>query len=437
MTKVAERVLLSLITDTAGVTHFVREGVPPELLPTEAFREVVQWALDYYRDSRRAPTKLVCYERWGEDLFVDNSVELFEPDPEGLREPAASPEWALEELRASYARAQSGALSREFVTKVAEAPPEKRTAVFQEMTAKISQAAMALTPASSVSDMRTSAREILADYQARAAEGGQPRGMLLGLDMVDERTSGIHPGELAVIAGPEKMGKSWIVINSVYTEWCCKRPVGLWSLEMSIKAAQRRIACVALHLNGEELDQGCLPEAELRMLDEWVADEMEKSDTPLYVLSPPSAMRTPHAIIGQARAYGVESVAIDQLTFMRYPDVGRNDSKATEVGMILHDLHEMINGSRPLSCLLAHQINRKGTEHAEKTGRLESGHLADSAEVGRTADMAFALWASHDQRAAHRMGLQTIATRRFRPEDWELAWHPEVATFGVRGVMAA
>jgi hypothetical protein len=74
--------------------------------------------------------------------------------------------------------------------------------------------------------------------------------------------------------------------------------------------------------------------------------------------------------------------------------------------------------------LLAHQINREGIKAAEKDGELHMTHLAESAEVERTADWVFGLYQTESHRLAQTASLKILAARRVEPKEWTITWRP-------------
>ena len=298
-----------------------------------------------------------------------------------------------------------------------------RVGALAEVSAELAALVAALQPRHSRVDLREGGRDMLARYDQVAASEDKVRGMGFGLPEVDAHTRGIWPGEIAIVVAPPKAGKSWLANWVALQEWQRGRVAGLWTLENSIEMTQLRLACIALKLSYEDLQDGTLPDSEYKLLHEWVHDVLAESDVPLHILHPDQEQRTPHAIVQQARGLDVQSLIIDQLTFVEPSRDKRNQTRAYEVRDILHDLAASVSTGRdPLSCLLTHQVKRDGIKEAEKTGRLAMDSGADSSEVERTASWVFGLWASEHQQALHQTSLQTLATRRGKPRDWDLHW---------------
>jgi replicative DNA helicase len=428
MSALAQSVLIRLLSDEDAMRYLSRVGVEPiEVVPEVALRGVVEFALDYYRTSRLAPTIAVLEEEFG-DLLSDQEIDL-------NAQPEESAQWALSTLAQSYVRAQSVRLSVKMTTNVAEADGPDRVKVFQAAAAEIAAVAMSLQPRTTHVDMRETAAGMVSEYEARAAAGNQIRGMAFGLPVVDEYTAGVHRGELALLAAGTGYGKSWFMDLVALSEWERHRVAGLITLENTIASTEMRLACIALHLSYTELLRGTMSAADLAMLKEWVHDVFIPSDTPLHIFCPDGAMRTPQSVVAQAKAYEVDSLIIDQLTFMEAARVGKHDRRDTVLRTITHDLHVLI-GDAELPCLLAHQVNREGMEYADKHGMFLPRHMAEGAEVERTVDMLFGLYASDDAAKAGRMTLFTAKNRRGPLQDFDLIWQPGSGSFAAREVIA-
>lgn len=410
-----EQQLVKLMLDEDALALISRQGLNLDVVPTPALRGVVEWSLRYHTQSREAPSRQALGERFG-DLLSDSGVDLDAPAEDSV-------EWAIEDLVGSYTRSSGMRLLKEAARAVSDAAHEDKLGALEDYTARLAELVGSLQPKNSRVDMRSGAADMLATYDRVAGSEDKMRGMALGLPAVDAHTRGIWPGEIAIVIAPTKRGKSFLLANAALAEWRRGRVAGLWTLENSIEMTQLRLACLELHLSYSDLQDGTLAESEYKLLVEWVEDVLVKSDTPLHILHPDQVQRRPHAIVQQARGLGVESLILDQLTFVEPNESKRNQSRAYEVRDILHDLAATIStGRQPLSCLMAHQAKRDAVKEAERTGRLTIDSGADSAEVERTGAWVFGLWASEHQQALGQTTLQTLAVRRGKPRDFELAW---------------
>lgn len=417
-----ERLFYALLPDQHSIEYLAREGMTSAVLPTEDLRQVYDWAMGYYRQSRKAPTPEAMAERFGVDLFADNEVDV-------TTEPEESIEWVVEMLRSNYVRSQTARISKDIVQEVAAATPEDRVRVLNESASKLAALVSELTPRTQMVDLREEAIAILEDHDAAAANAGRIEGVTFGLPEIDAHYGGVQAGEVAVIAAPPKMGKSFMMTSIAYHNWRSGVPYALFTLENSVKMTKMRIACQALALDFTELMQGRLSENERNRLAEWIGDVLEPSDVPFPILQPED--RTPYGMMQQAQALGVQGVGIDQLTHVHSVSKRNQASRWEIVRDIMRGFNDMAQAGQ-LSVVLAHQINREGVKAARKTGRLEMDYLAEGAEVERASDMVFGLYGSEDMLLAGAIQWQALAVRRVPPQSFDLNWHPAIGGIGVR-----
>lgn len=423
MSALGEKTLFALLTDADALDALAREGLDRKVIPTEALRPVYDFALKHYHSSGKPPTPAVLKEEYG-DLLAEHEVSVEADVDESI-------EWAIDDLKGGYAQKEAHEFSIRMGTALSEADTAEKVLVLADQASELSQLVMRLMPRTTQVDLRYAATDLLDEYDLAVATKGTINGMSFGLPQVDQHTRGIWDGELAVLGGGPKMGKSFYADFVAKCEWERERLVALFTLENSIPMTRLRLACQALHIEPSALYDGTLTPDQHEKLRWWVNDVLAKSNTPFLIFNPEMHNRDPHAIVQMARAYGADSLIVDQLTFME--SKGKNLTRPNEIRTLMHALKGLIStGRRPLPCLLCHQINREGVEHAEKTGKLKMRHMAEGAEVERTADMVLTLYASADEQAMGRMTLSLLAGRRMQTADWDLGWAPQTGHIQVR-----
>jgi replicative DNA helicase len=187
--------------------------------------------------------------------------------------------------------------------------------------------------------------DALRRYQERVELDGAPQGLLLGLQHLDEHTHGIHAGELAIMAAGPKTGKSWLLALAVLTEWSRGRRSILYTLENSVEMTVDRILCLHAHVSYRAFQRGECSQAELsqieisrRVLQEYTGD--------CIAVMPQRGHRTIDAMVRDARMRGVDSLIIDQLTFVEATST-RNKARHEVLRDIMHDLKtEISTGNR-------------------------------------------------------------------------------------------
>ncbi len=426
MSREAERTLVGLLTDTDSLKSLAREGLDLELLPSPGLRPVVQWSLGYLRDGNRAPTADVLLRRF-EYVLGDHEVDVRHLPEETI-------ESAIGELRDEFARSEVARFTKSLVTSISDAEPEGRRPVIAAHSAELAMISTKLEPGTTAVDFRTGALDMLAEYDRVAASGNPIRGLTFGLPEVDAHTRGVWEGEVAVVMAPPKQGKSWFADFVAVRDWERGRVVALYSMENSVEMTQLRLACIALGLSIQELQDGKLDAEDYDKLKTWVHDVLNKSDVPLHIFHPDEDMRTPAQLVQQARAYGADSLILDQLTFMSPTSERKAGTKPDEIWRTIKELAVLISTGRyRLPCLLIHQINREGEEYIEKHGHAKARHAAEGSGVERTAAFAFALHANRMQQANGLATFEQVAGRRVPPgAAWELNRHIDVGKMSVR-----
>jgi hypothetical protein len=422
MSAYAEAVIVGHLCDTDALRHLVTEGLDPEMMNDEALREVVEWALRYYHASNMvAPSLTLLTEQWG-TVLEDAEVDI-------ATEPEDSVEWALEQVRSSWVYATAAEWQKDFAVGMADAKPHERTERLAEGASKLLRLSMATDSSRVRSDFREAMLGRIAAYHERAGIDGID-GMGFGLEQLDTYTHGIRPGELAVVAAGPKTGKSFWACLVALAEWRRGRVTALFTLENSPGMTLDRIACLHARVDPRLWDVGqCTAEQVERVTE--AQQEIAASDTPLWVVQPDLGRRSFDAMVAEARILEADSVIVDQLTFVEMPDPRK--SRTERIGDALHRLKGIIStGRKPLPLMLMHQVNREGVKLADKTGWLEMHHMAESAEVERTADWVFGMYASDDDRTALRLRWQTLASRRAPTKNWELTWALNLPAVSVR-----
>ena len=294
----AEKVLVALLPDTESLVVLTREGLSEECVPSEELRDVLVWAKEYYGRTRRAPSVEMVKERYG-DLLSDHEIDIDD-------EPDETMEWVIDSLKANRVKAEVARHTKDLVRGVREAPPEHKVEALAEHVSRLSALSIDLLPSYQQADLRDSIIEVLDRHDERAAEGHVIRGLRFGLPEVDEYYGGVHPGEVAVVAAPAKMGKSFFMTWCAYKNWEAGVPVGIFPLENGREMTEMRIACQATGIDYNDLDRGLLSSQDMDTLVAWVNDVLLESDTPLMIFEPDVA--TPHAMLQQAHAYDLDPV---------------------------------------------------------------------------------------------------------------------------------
>lgn len=417
----AEQVLYASLTDVEALEQLADTGLDAACIPLEGMRDVVDYAVSYfYRSGRtKAPSRELLTEQWGHRL-EQCQVELPEEDVQ-VDEVFS----AIEYLRSQYVHAETQHLLREVAVGMAQAEPQQRVEAVQEAATAFHSLAMSVRDRSTEAEGIQGVNDSLARYEKRAAAPKVLSGMSLGIDAVDQHTLGIHPGEICVWAGGAKAGKSWSATHTAYTEWQRGRETVLFTLENSVTMTYDRLACQLCAVDYRQYQKGECSPTEVDRVREWLAENETDLRDGFHVISPEMGRRNPGSLIRQAQTFGACSVIIDQLSHIEHPSPNARRPRHEIVRDIMMELAILVStGRHPMPLVLNAQINREGMAAAQRAGKLELQHLAESAEIERSASWVFGLMRSETEVAAGMASLQMLASRRMDLKNWRMAWEP-------------
>lgn len=426
----AETVLYASLTDVDALEELSDTGLDPACIPTTGMRDVVAWAVEYFFRSGRtkAPSRELLQEQWGHRLEQCN-IEL--PDEDLQVDEVFA---AIEYLQSQYVLAESQRLQRETAVEMAQAEPQERVEAVHRAAAAFHDLSMSVRNRKDEVEGVQGLKDSLARYDQRAAAPKVVTGMSVGMDAVDQHTLGVHEGEICAWCAPPKGAKSFSATHVAHTEWKRGRETVLYTLENSVNMTYDRLACQICAVDYREYQKGtCSPE-EVDRVRTWLTENEQDLKDGLHILSPDTALRTPTALIRQAQTYGAKSIIIDQLSHIQHPNPDPRRAQHQKIADIMNEVSQLITTGRYtppvfLNC----QINREGVAAAQKAGRLELQHIADSSAIERYSSWVFGLLRSETEVAAGMATLQMLASRRMDLTNWRCAWEPWYGTQHVLG----
>jgi len=416
----AERYLFELLIDVSSLDILVLEGFKSKFLPTSDIRFIFDWALEQYAltGNLYAPTPEMFestmapgYKKSLADVLKDNNIDVTEVSEQPV-------EWCIQELKANHLRVQTLLLIGELGAQVNESMSGEMAETVIAGSSKLTSLTLELESRRTSIEMVSEADDIVDRYLARAANPGF-KGMTMGFPEADAYTNGIDYGELAVLAGPEKSGKSWVADYIALKELQNGHSVCLVTLENGMDMTVDRIACIATGIDPTRFKAGILTPEEFDALVTWKDEVFKPIKEQLYIVKPMPGDRTPESILSKAQTRKIDSLIIDQLLWME--DVDETPKLNQRIRDRIAKIHMMIEtASHPMPCLVLHQVNRDGIERARKAGRLYSNDMAEGAAVEQGVDWLFSLWQSDDMKVANQLLFQTLAARRAENKNWDI-----------------
>ncbi|MFN7729785.1 MAG: replicative DNA helicase [Bdellovibrio sp.] len=212
-------------------------------------------------------------------------------------------------------------------------------------------------------------------------------GISTGLTNLDRMTSGLHGGELTIIAARPSMGKTAFSLNlAQHMAIKLKKTVAYFSLEMSQQAMMMRILGSEAHINMKEIRSGKLADTAWPKL---IHAAGLVSESKLFIdetsgLSPLELRSRSRRLKAQ---HGLDCIIIDYLQLMKLKE--KTESREREVSEISRTLKAIAKELNVPVIALA-QLNRGVEGRTEKRPMLSD--LRESGSIEQDADVIMMLY---------------------------------------------
>jgi replicative DNA helicase len=211
------------------------------------------------------------------------------------------------------------------------------------------------------------------------------RGLSTGFTKFDEMTGGLHGGELFILAARPSMGKTALALNiaqHVATHPRMRKPVAVFSLEMSSSSLLTRLLCAAARVDAHKFRAGFLNGDERRRLQVALGD---MTDSPLFLDDTAGVnLMDVHAKLRRLQSeHGLSLVVIDYLQLMS--SRGRTENRNQEVSALSRGLKLMAK-DLDVPFLVLSQLSR-ASETRPGDHKPQLSDLRDSGSIEQDADL--------------------------------------------------
>jgi replicative DNA helicase len=216
------------------------------------------------------------------------------------------------------------------------------------------------------------------------------RGISSGFAKFDEMTGGMHGGELLILAARPSMGKTALALNiasHVALHPRMRKPVAVFSLEMSSASLLARLLCSAARVDQHKYRAGFLNQDERRKLQVALQDLTE---SPLFLDDTPGVnLVDVHSKLRRLKAeHGLSLVVIDYLQLMS--SRGRPENRNQEVSAISRGLKLMAK-DLDVPFLVLSQLSR-ASETRPGDHKPQLSDLRDSGSIEQDADLVMFIY---------------------------------------------
>ncbi len=212
-------------------------------------------------------------------------------------------------------------------------------------------------------------------------------GLSTGFRALDNLTSGLHEGEMFVIAARPSMGKTALAMNiAEHVALDAGKPVAVFSLEMSSQQLVQRLLCSRARVNSSKLRDGFIGKQELgnigsaaRVLS---TAKMFVDDSPgLSILELRAKARRLH------KREGIQLVVIDYLQLLRSTSRRAQDNRQIEIAEISAGVKALAK-ELSIPVIVLAQLNRNPEQRSgDSKGRPRLSDLRESGSIEQDADV--------------------------------------------------
>lgn len=259
---------------------------------------------------------------------------------------------------------------------------------------------------------------ILAIEELYANKGGLT-GFATGLTALDKMCDGLHRQEMFVIAARPSMGKTALAMNMAeHVALELKKPVAVFSLEMSSSQLVQRLLCSRARVNLEQIRNGFLSERDFPAL---TAAASRLAESKIYIDD--TAGLSILELRAKARRlksqHGIEAIFIDYLQLLRSTSRRAQENRQIEIAEISSGIKALAK-ELDIPIVVLAQLNRNPESRGgESKGRPRLSDLRESGSIEQDADVVGLLvreeyYAENDEERKEAEGKATLIIAKQR-----------------------
>ncbi|HET8883626.1 MAG TPA: replicative DNA helicase [Solimonas sp.] len=216
---------------------------------------------------------------------------------------------------------------------------------------------------------------------------GQLAGLSTGFHELDSKTTGLHPGDLVIVAGRPSMGKTSLALNiAEHAVMYEKKPALVFSMEMPADQLALRMLSSFARIPMGKLRSGDLED---RDMDRLVSQSGFLREAPLYIDE--TGAMSPLDVRARARRvkarHGLGLIVVDYIQLMQVP--GTKDNRTNEIAEISRSL-KALGKELEVPVIALSQLNRGVEQRDNKRPRMSD--LRESGGIEQDADLVLFIY---------------------------------------------
>jgi replicative DNA helicase len=213
-------------------------------------------------------------------------------------------------------------------------------------------------------------------------------GIGTGFVDLDKMTSGLHEGEMIVIAARPSMGKTSLAMNvAEHVALEQKLPVGVFSLEMTSESLIMRMLCSRSRVNLRNIRDGFLAERDFPKL---TGAAGKLANAPLFIddTSGLSILQMRAKARRMWQQYGIKLFVVDYLQLL-HSTARRAENRQQEIADISSGIKSLAKELK-VPVIVLSQLNREMEKDKNRKSRLSD--LRESGSIEQDADLVGLLY---------------------------------------------
>ena len=219
-------------------------------------------------------------------------------------------------------------------------------------------------------------------------KAGKSASIATGFEYLDSMTSGLHGGDLIIIAGRPSMGKSSLAVNiAEHVAINLKKPVGLFSLEMSDEQVALRMMCGLARIPQQRVRSNRMSE------DDWTRLSLAAtplSEAPIFIDDSPtlSSMEIRAKARRLKAQHDVALIIVDYMQMVHGSE--RSENRQQEMAGISLSLKALAKELK-IPVIACSQLSRQ-VEHRAGEKRPHLSDLRESGSIEQDADVVIFIY---------------------------------------------
>ncbi len=237
-----------------------------------------------------------------------------------------------------------------------------------------------------IRDLVHKAINTIEEYHSRQ---GALTGIGTGFMDFDKMTTGLHEGEMVVIAARPSMGKTSLAMNIVeHVALDLALPVGVFSLEMTSESLVLRMLCCKARVNLRDAREGFFSERDFPRLTQ-VAGQLSKAPLHIDDTSGLSILQLRAKARRMHSQHGIKLLVIDYLQLLHSTGRRAQENRQQEISEISCGIKALAKELR-IPVIVLSQLNRELEKDKNRKPRLSD--LRESGAIEQDADLVGLLY---------------------------------------------